>query len=63
MSIGDPPQFLGHQVWSPPGALAIPSPRTLPVNLPFSNFGVTVAVLDQYGNLTIKVDQPESAAR
>jgi len=30
----------------------------MPVNLPFSNFGVTVAVMDSNGNVTIKVDQP-----
>lgn len=36
-----------------------PSPRVLPVNLPFSTFGVTIAVMDRDGNLTIKVDQPE----
>jgi hypothetical protein len=37
--------------------LSLPSPRTLPVNIPFSNLGVTVVVLDHTGNLTIKVDQ------
>jgi hypothetical protein len=37
---------------------ALPSPRTLPVNIPFSNFGITVVTMDQAGNLTIKVDQP-----
>jgi hypothetical protein len=36
----------------------IPSPRTMPVSLPFSSFGVTIAIMDSDGNLTIKVDQP-----
>jgi hypothetical protein len=35
------------------------SPRTLPVMMPFSSFGVTIAILDSDGNLTIKVDQPK----
>jgi hypothetical protein len=38
--------------------LSYPSPRVLAVNMPISNFGVTVAVLDGDGNLTIKIDQP-----
>ena len=37
------------------------SPRTLPVNVPISTFGVTVVVLDGEGNLTIKTDQPRDA--
>jgi hypothetical protein len=36
----------------------IPSPRTLPVNIPFSNIGITIVTLDGHGNVTIKVDQP-----
>lgn len=32
-------------------------PRTMPVNVPFSTFGVTVVTMDRDGNVTIKVDQ------
>jgi hypothetical protein len=39
-----------------------PSPRVLPVNMPISNFGVTIAILDGDGNLTIKIDQPAPPA-
>jgi hypothetical protein len=39
-----------------------PSPRVLPVNIPFSNVGITVVTLDGYGNVTIKVDQPYPVA-
>lgn len=46
-----PPQTL--QTFTPPV-----SPRVLPVNLPISSFGVTIAILDGDGNLTIKIDQP-----
>jgi hypothetical protein len=35
-----------------------PSPRFLPVNIPFSMFGITVVTLDGHGNVEIKVDQP-----
>lgn len=35
-----------------------PSSRTLSVNIPFSNIGITIVTLDGYGNVTIKVDQP-----
>lgn len=35
-----------------------PSPRFLPVNIPFSLLGITIVTLDGYGNVTIKVDQP-----
>jgi hypothetical protein len=35
----------------------IPSPRHLPVNVPFSTFGVTVVTMDRDGNITIKLDQ------
>lgn len=35
-----------------------PSPRFLPVNIPFSLFGITVVTLDGHGNVEIKVDQP-----
>jgi hypothetical protein len=45
----------------PPPARS-PSPRVLPVNLPISNFGVTIAILDGDGNLTIKIDQPRPEA-
>lgn len=38
-----------------------PSPRTMPVNIPFSLFGITVVTLDGHGNVTIKVDQPYPA--
>ena len=34
------------------------SPRFMPVNIPFSLFGITVVTLDGYGNVSIKVDQP-----
>lgn len=40
--------------------IQIPSPRYLPVNVPFSNFGTTVVTMDRYGNITIKVDQPDA---
>lgn len=40
-----------------------PSPRFLPVNIPFSLFGVTVVTLDGYGNVEIKVDQPHPATK
>lgn len=36
-----------------------PSPRFLPVNIPFSIMGKTVVTMDRDGNVTIKVDQPE----
>lgn len=36
----------------------IPSPRYLPVNIPFSLFGITVVTMDNHGNVTIKMDQP-----
>ena len=39
---------------------SIPSPRTMPVNIPFSNFGVTVVTMDRDGNVTIKLDQVPS---
>lgn len=45
-----------------PMALSNPSPRVLAVNMPISNFGVTIAVLDGDGNLTIKMDQPRPLA-
>lgn len=50
---GDPPT-------NPPGVwpFIVPSPRTMTVTLPFSERGVTVAVMDQDGNLSIKVNQP-----
>lgn len=35
-----------------------PSPRYLPVNIPFSLFGITVVTLDGHGNVEIKVEQP-----
>lgn len=38
-----------------------PSPRYLPINMPFSNIGITIATLDGYGNVEIKVDQPYPA--
>lgn len=42
-----------------PGTIApSPSPRFLPVNVPFSNFGITKVTMDRDGNVTIKVDQP-----
>ncbi len=42
-----------------PGTIApTPSPRFLPVNIPFSLFGITIVTLDGYGNVNIKVDQP-----
>jgi hypothetical protein len=40
---------------------ATPSPRYLPVNIPFSLFGITIVTLDGYGNVIIKVDQPYPA--
>lgn len=60
MSIVDPWPSYPHVPCWPSGPVAFPptpSPRVLPVNLPFPSFGVTVAVLDRDGNLTIKVDQ------
>lgn len=36
---------------------SIPSPRTLHVEVPFSNMGVTIVTMDRDGNVTIKVDQ------
>lgn len=37
---------------------AIPSPRTMPVNMPFPEFGeVTIAMLDRDGNVTILKDR------
>lgn len=39
-----------------------PSPRYLPVNIPFSLFGITVVTLDGHGNVEIKVDQPYPVA-
>jgi hypothetical protein len=45
--------------FNPPFALSpTPSPRTMPVNIPFSLIGITIVTLDGYGNVTIKVDQP-----
>lgn len=35
-----------------------PSPRFMPVNIPFSLLGITIVTLDSYGNVNIKVDQP-----
>lgn len=39
-----------------------PSPRFLPVNIPFSIFGVTVVTMDRDGNVTIKVDQVSASS-
>jgi hypothetical protein len=36
----------------------VPSPRFLPVNIPFPMIGITVVTLDGNGNVTIKVNQP-----
>jgi len=38
--------------------MILASPRTMPVNIPFSHVGITIVTLDGYGNVTIKVDQP-----
>lgn len=46
------------QTYFPVAPLIIPSPRTMPVNLPFPTFGVTIAIMDVNGNITIKTDQP-----
>lgn len=40
-----------------------PSPRTMPVNIPFSHIGITVVTLDGYGNISIKVDQPHPSSQ
>lgn len=42
------------QTYLPP----TPSPRYLPVNIPFSTIGITIVTLDTEGNITIKVGQP-----
>jgi len=34
----------------------------MPVNVPFSTLGITVVTMDRDGNITIKVDQPETLA-
>lgn len=55
---GDPFPYTPVWPFAPSSITPTPSLRVLPVNMPFSNFGVTIAVLDRDGNLTIKVDQP-----
>lgn len=55
---------LCHDVYCPmrvgqiPAIAPSPSPRFMPVNIPFSLFGITIVTLDGYGNVSIKVDQP-----
>lgn len=52
------PQNMGG-IFNPPFTLSpTPSPRTMPVNVPFSLIGITIVTLDGFGNVTIKVDQP-----
>lgn len=41
--------------------MTIPSPRTMPVNVPFSTFGVTIVIMNSKGEITIKVEQPDPA--
>lgn len=37
------------------------SPRFLPVNLPLPSWGLlTIAQVDEYGNVSIRVDQPKA---
>lgn len=55
---GDPPYGCGHMWHSGPYIALQESPRVLPVNLPFSKYGITTAAMDGDGNVTIKVDQP-----
>ena len=58
MSNGPPPgwPYYLHTDW---GQLSpLPSPRTMLVNMPLPSMGVTIAVLDTQGNVTINVDQP-----
>lgn len=52
--VGDPPMGTS---WPPVTFQPIPAPRVMPVNVPFSTFGVTVVTMDRDGNITIKVDQ------
>lgn len=48
------PQFFQYLPQQPPA-------RYLPVNVPFSNFGVTTVTMDRDCNVTIRVDQvPQS---
>ena len=61
--IGDPPPFgipFGIPFWQP--APSYQPPRTMPVNVPFSIFGVTIVTMDRDGNITIKLDQTEPVA-
>jgi hypothetical protein len=58
-SSGVCPNRMGTQ---PPFTLQpAPSPRTLPVNIPFPTMGVTVVTMDKDGNVSIKVDQIPTA--
>jgi hypothetical protein len=63
--IGDPPGMTpgwtpNIPLWPPGQAYpVIPAPRTMPVNVPFSDFGETIVRMDRYGNITIKVEQNE----
>lgn len=54
--VGEPWPF-GLQPQLQPLVLTPVSPRTMPVNVPFSTFGVTIVTMDRDGNITIKVDQ------
>lgn len=45
-------------VYTPP--FSIPSPRTLPLVVPLPSYGrVTIAMVDEDGNVDIRVDQPK----
>lgn len=50
-------QARGGAFLSTPSYMPIPSPRTMPVNIPFSLFGITIVTMDRDGNVTIKLDQ------
>ena len=62
---GDPP-WPFHDYYGPswpyygPTMLSTPSPRIMPVAMPFPMSGcITIATLDSNGNVTIKADQPK----
>jgi hypothetical protein len=55
-NVGDPWPY-GPQWPAAPFIATTIQPRVMPVNVPFSTFGVTVVVMDRDGNITVKVDQ------
>lgn len=44
-----------------PQPFTVSSPRTMTVTLPISRFGLTVAYMDEDGNILIRTDQPKPA--